>query len=369
MEHTTWRYAVLGAGLQGAAVAADLVAHGDAERIVLADVDLAAAEAGARGGEVEPIALDARDPDAVAALFESIDVAISCLPYWMHPGLVNPALATGTHLLDLGGDSEEALATLQRDHEAIDAQIAVITDAGLAPGLVNSLAALGLRAVERPRAVRLYCGGLPAHPRPPLGYHAVFSLDGLISEYRDPCFAIQGGRLVRLDPMTELETLHWEGLGEMEAFVTSGGSGTAPWALEGKVDRYEYKTVRFPGHCETVRTLFQRVPSDEWEASLRHAMAGPPDTDQVLVRVEVEGELGGNAAVWTAEAREWHDPESGFTAMQRMTAFPASIAAIQVAKGRVQPGCRAFESAIEPEELLCELERRSIWVRTLFSEP
>jgi lysine 6-dehydrogenase len=356
------RYAVLGAGVQGAAVVADLALHGDAETILLADRDPESLHAAAHP-LVQRHELDAADPEAVARLFEEVDVAISCLPYWMHPGLVDPALATGTCLIDLGGDSEEALATLERSDEAAAARVAVVTDAGLAPGLVNSLANLGLNALDAPDAVRLYCGGLPAHPRPPLGYHPVFSLEGLISEYRDVSFAIKNGDTVRLEPMTERETLMWDGLGELEAFVTSGGSGTAPWALAGKIDRYEYKTLRFPGHFETVRQLFRTLPDAEWEPALREAMAGPPDTDQVLLRVVVEGEHDGSPAVWTADSREWHDPVSGLTAMQRMTAFPASIVAIEMGRGHVPAGCRAFESAVAPELLLRELARRGIHVR------
>ena len=358
------RYAVLGAGLQGTAVAGDLARYGDAERIVLADVDRdAVVAAAARVSGADHAHLDAADPVAVAHLFEGVDVAVSCLPYWMHPGLVTPALETRTSLLDVGGDSDEALATLQRHEEAVSAGVCVVTDAGLAPGLVNAMAVLGMERFERPRTVRLYCGGLPAHPRPPLGYHAVFSLDGLVSEYRDVCYAVRGGQVVAVDPMTGLETLRWPGLGEMEAFVTSGGSGTAPWSVASKVDSYEYKTLRFPGHCRAVLELFDRTPRGEWEAAMERALEGPPDTDQVLLRVEVEGEVGGRQCVWSAQAHEAHDPAAGLTAMQRMTAFPAAIAAIEIAQGRVPRGCRSFEQAVGGTLLVQELARRGIPIK------
>ena len=42
------RYVVLGAGRQGVAAAYDMALHGDAQAVTLADVDMAAAQAGAQ---------------------------------------------------------------------------------------------------------------------------------------------------------------------------------------------------------------------------------------------------------------------------------------------------------------------------------
>jgi saccharopine dehydrogenase-like NADP-dependent oxidoreductase len=40
-----------------------------------------------------------------------------------------------------------------------------------------------------------------------------------------------------------------------EAFNTSGGLGTLCETLDGKVKELNYKTVRYPGHCERMRLL------------------------------------------------------------------------------------------------------------------
>lgn len=360
----TVNYAVLGAGLQGTALAADLAQHGDARRIFVADLDFEAAAAAARADACEPVQLDARDSRAVKAVMERVDVAVSCLPYSMHPALVAPAIETGTSLLDIGGDSEEALATRGRSREAESRGMAIVTDAGLAPGLVNALAALGLSRLEGPRSAKLLCGGLPAHPKPPYGYHATFSLAGLLSEYRDVCFAVREGKVVTVDALGDCERVRWDETLELEAFATSGGSGTAPWVWEGRVDRYEYKTLRFPGHRAAIQALLAAHPPERCERALGEALLGPPDTDQVFLRVEVTGLLDGRPTRWIAELHEHHDPLTGFSAMQRTTAFPAAIAAIEMARGAVLPGCRSFEEAIAADALIEGLASRGIPVRT-----
>ena len=41
-----------------------------------------------------------------------------------------------------------------------------------------------------------------------------------------------------------------EGIGELEAAVTSGGLSTMPWTFEGKINLLENKTLRYQGHWE-----------------------------------------------------------------------------------------------------------------------
>ena len=55
--------------------------------------------------------------------------------------------------------------------------------------------------------------------------------------------------MVRSQPcFEELEELDFPPLlGRLEAAVTSGGLSTA-WTFEGKIERLENKTLRYPGH-------------------------------------------------------------------------------------------------------------------------
>jgi saccharopine dehydrogenase-like NADP-dependent oxidoreductase len=52
-------------------------------------------------------------------------------------------------------------------------------------------------------------------------------------------------------PLDGLEALSLDGI-TYEAFNTSGGLGSLCESLHGRVEALNYKTVRYPGHCEIV---------------------------------------------------------------------------------------------------------------------
>jgi len=48
-----------------------------------------------------------------------------------------------------------------------------------------------------------------------------------------------------------------------EAFNTSGGLGTWPIPMQGKVRTMNYKTLRYPGHCEKIHLLMKDLKLNE----------------------------------------------------------------------------------------------------------
>lgn len=403
-------YAILGSGVQGIAAAYDLALHGDAGEIRLGDLSLEAATAAAkRLSELtdknifRPTHADVKSPESLAAFLEGVEVCLSCVPYHLHPLATEAALKAGCSLIDMGGDTEDALRTLARDDEARAKGVSIVTDGGVAPGLINLLAVHLISQFEQPEEAKLYCGGLPLDPKPPFHYALAFNVEGLISEYADKAFGVREGKAVEMDSLTDLEELDWPGLGKMEASTTSGGTGTAPflfgeyepaagqprleaWATSAvqKVRTYEYRTIRFPGHWEKMR-LFRDLGfwgTDEVEVEGRRVkpralfeklvgdfLAEPGYKDQLLLRVEVSGQglrdggaEGQNTTLQT-DLRERFDEATGLTAMQRLTGFPVAICAIEIAHGRVRKGCTPFELSMPGEQMIEELGKRGISVR------
>jgi lysine 6-dehydrogenase len=259
MGHEKQRvFATLGAGRQGTAAAYDVLVHGAPDAVVMADSDLAAAErAAARLRELLPkaaeivraAAVDAADGEAVVEFLRPVHTLLSAVPYFMHPGVAVAAIAAGTNMCDLGGNTGVALKVLALGDQAREAGVAIVPDCGLAPGLVNTLAVYGMEGMDACREVQLRCGGLPVAPKPPLDYKLVFAISGLTVEYFGKAHVLRDGKVVEVDTFTEVEDLDFPApLGRCEAFVTSGGASTAPLTFEGRVERYEYKTVRYPGH-------------------------------------------------------------------------------------------------------------------------
>jgi lysine 6-dehydrogenase len=381
-EVTPVNYAVIGAGRQGTAAAYDLARFGDATSIRLLDADgNAARDAAARidrlAGRAVAVAhtVDVRDRAALVGALRGVDAALSGVPYFFNLGVARAALEAGASFNDLGGNTDVVREELALDADAKARGVSIVPDCGLAPGMGNTLAVYGMTKFDRPTDVRIFCGGLPQQPKGPLGYKLVFSLEGLTNEYTGEAVLIRAGRRTTEPAFTGLESVTSDELGPLEAFTTSGGSSTCPWTFEGTLDTYEYKTLRWPGHFAKLRPLIELgfldrtavtvggqevVPRQLAHALLAKWIDYPDDPDLVVLRVDVAGDSGGRRRTYRIDILDRQDPKTGFTAMERTTAFPAAIVTILQAAGRVAPGARPLELAVPGGEFVAELSRRDI---------
>ena len=376
------RAAVLGAGKQGLAIAYDLARHGGATSVTLVEADGPTLREGARRlrrllprTPIRPVRAALSGKDA-ARLLRGHAVAVSALPYRFNPAMAKAAVAARTHFVDLGGNTDLVLEALELDRAAKRAGVGVIPDAGLAPGLANELASIAMGEVENARRVVIRCGGLPVNPRGPLGYSILFSLAGLTNEYTGMCEVIRKGRLVRVEAFTEPEPFRAPGgLGTLTAFHTSGGASTAPRTFRGRLDTYEYKTLRYAGHFEKVRAMIELGLLDLDPVSVRgtpvvprdlfHAVAGPrleePGVeDLALLRVDTTDRRGRGIRY---EMLEYRDPRTGFTAMERTTGYPAAAIAADLAAGNLAPGARTPERIGYGPCRVDDLRRRGLRIR------
>lgn len=374
---------VLGAGRMGLGAVYDLIHNSPAVKsVTVADYDLAKAqEVAAKVGtdRVTAVAIDASDITAVTELMKPHDSVISCVNYWYNVDLTKAAIATNTNFCDLGGNNYIVDEQLALDAEAKAANLSVIPDCGLAPGMVSILAAHGAREFDTTDEIHLRVGGLPQEPKTALEYQLIFSVEGLINEYIESARVIRDGEIKEVESMTEIESLEFEGFPPLEAFQTSGGTSTLPETFLGKVRDLDYKTIRFAGHCEKFKMMidlglcsseevlvdFQKVKPRKLFAELltRHLPADGPD--YVLVRVEVAGKKDGVSKKVRYDIVDKLDEATGLSAMMRTTAFPASIIAQMMASGDVlMRGATPQENAIDSAKFVDELARRNINIKT-----
>jgi lysine 6-dehydrogenase len=304
------RVLVLGAGRMGLGAAYDLAHNSEGvESVTVADVDEGRARAVAetlRDGRVRPAQVDVEDHARVVELMRGHDAALSCVTYFHNLQLARAAVEARTHFCDLGGNNTVVDAELALDEEARAVGVNIVPDCGLAPGMVSVLAAHGAARFTQLDEIHIRVGGLPQQPRPPLDYQIVFSVEGLINEYVERARVIRNGELIEVESMTELESLDFPApYGRMEAFQTSGGTSTLPETFLGKVQELDYKTIRYPGHCERFKLLIDLglASSEETEAHgtriiprkllgellTRHLPADEPDL--VFIRLEFAGSL------------------------------------------------------------------------------
>jgi lysine 6-dehydrogenase len=383
-----FRYVVLGAGRQGTALAFDLACNGDAERVGIADLDLDAAHkacqrlsalCAGRSARFEALALDVHDGAAVRRTLTGSDVALSAVPYRYNAALAAAAIEARTSFLDLGGNTDVVRAELALHERAVAAGVAIVPDCGLAPGLGNHLAAHGVAMLERAEHVHVRCGGLPQRPVGPLGYKLVFHFDGLINEYSGVGEFLRDGRRVDVPTLTEVEELDFgPPLGVLEAAVTSGGTSTCPQTWLGKLHTFDYKTLRYPGHWSSMRLLFElgcfeqevraadgrsHSPRATLRALFEEQLRFPDVRDLVVLRTTVRGRSHGRSVTRRYDLLDFHDERTGFTAMERTTAFPAALVGHFMARKLVEPGARPLEVAIDPARYLEELPAHGIHVR------
>ncbi|HUR27907.1 MAG TPA: saccharopine dehydrogenase C-terminal domain-containing protein [Planctomycetota bacterium] len=382
-----YSYTVFGAGRQGVALAYDLAARGEASRVVLAERDEATLHGAAlrlrallpRTNCVFETALcDVSKPDQVLKALHGTTVAISAAPYRFNALLAEISVDNGSSFCDLGGNTEIVRRELALDARARAKGVSLVPDCGLAPGLCNHLAAHAVATLEEPRSVRIFCGGLPERPVGPLGYKLVFSFEGLINEYSGFGETLRGGERVDVPALTEVEDVEFPApIGVLEAAVTSGGSSTCPTTWRGVLERYEYKTLRWPGHWKLVRALFElgafepelhlrdgrRVePRSLLRALFEERLDFPDVADLVLLRVVAEGRHGGAHRTLTYDLRDARDPATGFSAMERATAFPAALVACLQARGEIAPGAAPLEQSVPAQRYFDELGAHDVQV-------
>ncbi len=379
------KYVILGAGMQGTAAAYDLARFANAESITLADMSLEQAQKSADrvnklvgATACQAAQANAKDEASLTNLLKDADVLLSCVPYYMHPSIAKVAVKTQTSMLDLGGNTDITMETLALDEQAKAAGVTLVPDCGLAPGLVNSLGLWLIENLDEAESVKLYCGVLPQNPVPPLNYKVTFNVEGLVTEYDYQGVVLRNGEIQMVDTLTELETLVVDELGEMEAFVTSGGTSMAPYSLQGKVKNYEYKTFRFPGHCYAMRLYkdfgFWREdevevkgvkirPKDVWCRVFGEELAKIQDLDQCIIRAVGLGTKGGQSKRLQIDIHDRQCETTGFTSMERLTGFSLAIYAIDVANGNIDKGALRYELAMSGTRFVEEIQKRGIHLK------
>src|SRR5579871_2932188 len=290
------RVLILGAGKIGALISG-LLAESGSYKVQLADMDGAAAESVVRahgGTGLTSLTLDASQPGALEQHLRThpADAVISGLPYYCNRVVAEAARRAGAHYFDLTEDVEVTRAVRAI---AAGASQAFVPQCGLAPGFISIAAAELITHFDELRSVKLRVGALPQHPNNVLKYSLTWSTEGLINEYGNPCQAVSDGRLMELAPLEGLEEIEIDGM-RYEAFNTSGGLGSLADTHGSHCETMNYKTIRYPGHCEQMRLLMNDLKLNHDRGTLKRILENAvPHTlqDVVIVYAAVTGKQDG----------------------------------------------------------------------------
>jgi len=374
------RMLVLGAGLQGSACAYDLLQQDQVQRVTLADLHPNRVPAYVKrvgGRRLKVARLDVNRATSLRRLMKGHDAVLCALPYYFNAVVSKAAVASGLHGCDLGGNTEIVMQQKKLHGAAKKKGLSIVPDCGLAPGMVNILAAEGIRRVGDADAVRIYVGGLPQHPEPPLNYQIVYSLEGALDYYTTPSWVLRDAKPTQVEALSELEDIDFPPpVGRLEAFHTGGGISTMPWAWAGKIRTMEYKTLRYPGHVAIMRPIRELglldlkplkvdgasvIPRRAFIAAVSPKLTKPSAPDLVALRVEVTGKNGKRAA-W--QLLDYADANVGVSAMMRTTGYSLSVTGLMQVDGRISAkGVHTPDEAVPFGTYISELAKRGIEIR------
>ena len=374
---------VLGAGLMGKEVARDLVKSNHVEKVFLADVDAETAQAFIKTlntDKVEVIELHAEQDDSLKAAISKGDVVVNALFYSFNERVARFAIEVGVHSVDLGGHIRGITDTILGLNEEAQAKgVTIIPDLGVAPGMVNILAGYGATKLDVVESIKLYVGGIPTEPKPPLHYTRVFSLEGVFDHYTEPSVTIQKGKLEEVDSLSGIEPIYFDDFGVLEAFYTSGGISTL-YKTFPNVRALEYKTIRYKGHAEKFKLLADLgfldptniVEVDNREVSVRTVVREAlkkklelgTKPDAVLLRVIVAGEKAQQQVTYEYEMVVRKDMTINETAMARATANTISVVAQMIGSGTItKRGVFAPETIVPGEAYIEEMAKRGVVIK------
>lgn len=376
------RILVIGAGMMGWAAAFDMARTPRVEAVTLADsnsqrLNEAVSRINKLTGnhKTTSVQVDAADTQAVQRIMRGHAGVLSAVPYFFNLELAKAAISAGCHFADLGGNNTVVKQEFALHSQAQAAGVAIAPDCGLSPGMASILGGELLRRLGgKADALKIYVGGLPQRPRPPFNYQLVFSVEGLINEYSEPAKILRDGKLMTVEPLTEVESFRMDGFPELEAFHTSGGTSTLPETFQGQVGECFEKTLRYPGHARMLRSLYdlglfssvKRVVNGT-EVSPRNMMSRlfeekftSDEPEVTLLRVEAHHE----SVVASFSMMDYTDPVTGTTSMMRSTAWPASIVLQMLIAGEISKRGAVRQEVDVPAQLfLSEMALRDVTIR------
>lgn len=364
------RVAVLGCGLVGSVLAADLI-KSRGLRVSVFDVRPDAMQRAPRGvralrSRCKFHSADLTDPATVRRIAGAHDLVVGALPSRFGWQTLKTVVETGTNYVDISFLPEDFLELnrLAKRRGAL-----AVCDCGVAPGLSNMLAADTARRLRPCHELDIMVGGLPVERRWPFHYKAPFSPHDVLEEYMRPSRVVEGGRVVIREALSGAELVNLPGVGTVESFLTDGLRSLAQTL---RVPTMHERTLRYPGHAELMRVMRHIGLFSQRPVSVGGVLVQPraltasllfpqwkyeeDERDLTVMRVAVEGRLRRREVCIVWDLLDFHDARTGFPSMSRTTAFPAASLARQIISGKLKgTGVLAPEQAIQQPGVLARV--------------
>lgn len=238
---------VLGAGMIGSAMAADLSKK---HKVSIADLSL---ERLTIVLEKHPIIsilqVDVCNKTALQSIVKDFDMVVCAVPGFLGFRTIKAVLEAKKNVVDISFFPENAF---ELDALAKENGVTAIVDCGVAPGMHNIILGYYNEKLKLTDFETLV-GGLPKVKKWPFNYKAPFSPVDVIEEYTRPARYVENGNIITREALTDCEFVEFDKVGTLESF-NSDGLRSILFTMPHIKNRKE-KTLRYPGHVEYVRVL------------------------------------------------------------------------------------------------------------------
>jgi len=335
------KVAVLGSGMVGSAIAIDLASRHHVTAFDVSNANLELLKK--RNPRIEIQQANLRNYSSYPHLLASFDIVVTAVPGFMGYKTLEASINCGKNIVDISFFPEDVL---QLDQLAKEKGVTVITDCGVAPGMSNFI--IGHHNEEmKIDSLEIYVGGLPKVRKKPFQYKAPFSPADVIEEYIRPARLMENGHIIARSALSEVEWIHFENLGTLEAFNTDGLRSllyTMP-----HIRNQKEKTMRYPGHVDIIISLkesgfFNETPIDidgakisplkvtsqilfnEWKLGLE-------EEELTVMKVKLIGKKDGESKSIEWSLLDFYDQETKISSMARTTGYTCTAAVNLVAQG------------------------------------
>lgn len=383
------KFVIVGSGRQGIAVAFDLLRDKN-HNVTIVDINQKSIDNAKQKLEkiidisnLTFIKENVTNEQKMKEILLDTNVMISAVPYEFNLKLAEIAINSETSMVDLGGHTNIVRKQLSMNEKAKKAQITIVPDCGMGPGMNVTMAVLATELLDETFEIRICDGGLPQNPIPPWNYSLFFNIEGLTNEYDEQAYFIRDNNIVEVECFSEIENVNFDGFENLEAAVTSGGLSTMPWTFKNKLNVLENKTLRYYGHWEWMKAfrelgLFSRnaikhnnatiIPREIYHQLLEKKLNHGLVEDVCLMRIRALGLKDSKKVELTIDAKEYYDKKLDLTAMEKWTGWHISIMALEIAYDRVDKGAISVEKAISGHTFFEEASKRDYDIKINFKE-
>jgi saccharopine dehydrogenase-like NADP-dependent oxidoreductase len=327
------KIAVLGAGMVGRTIAADLAGNFEVTSFDISEASLSLLK---DRSNVKTLKADLKQFSGYADLLAGFEMVVNAVPGFMGYKTLEAIIQAGKNVVDISFFPENAL---QLDQLAKRQGVTAIVDCGVAPGMSNLI--LGyyneLMTID---SFECMVGGLPKKRVKPFEYKAPFSPIDVIEEYTRPARYVENGHIVTKPALSDAELIDFEFAGTLESFNTDGLRSIL-FTMD-HIPNMKEKTLRYPGHIDLVKSLQKAGFFSETEMEIKGNKIRPIDftsallfdqwklqpteAEFTLMKIIIKGKMNSKETVIEYFLYDEYDAVSKTGSMSRTTGYTCTAA-------------------------------------------